>query len=257
MRRVIFNQKGGVGKSSIAVNLAALSAERGVRTLLIDLDAQCNATQYVLGEDAEIAADAADFFEQFLSFRLLTRDADAFITATSFRNLDVLPASPRLRDLESRLESKYKIYKLREALDTLDAQDAYEAIFIDTPPALNFYTLSALIAADACLIPFDCDEFARHALYGLLDTVRELRADHNDRLEVEGIVVNQFDSRANLPKRVVQELRDEQLPVLDTLIPASVKMRESHERSTPLVYFAPKHKLTQRLSDLYDELRAG
>ncbi|NBC19328.1 MAG: AAA family ATPase [Bacteroidetes bacterium] len=255
MRRVIFNQKGGVGKSSIAVNLAALSAERGHRTLLIDLDAQCNATQYVL-DDAEVEATAADFFEQFLSFRLLTRNVEEFIVSTPFPNLDVLPAAPELRELESRLESKYKIYKLREALDALD-DDAYEAVYIDTPPALNFYTLSALIAADTCLIPFDCDEFARHALYGLLDTVRELRADHNERLEVEGIVVNQFDVRANLPKRVVQELRAEELPVLDTLIPASVKMRESHERATPLVYFAPQHKLTQRLSDLYDELQAG
>ena len=252
MRRVIFNQKGGVGKSSIAVNLAALSAQRGLSTLLLDLDAQGNATQYLLGP-APPEVTVAGFFEQFLSFRLSEEALSEFVLHTPYENLALVAASPELTDLQSRLEAKHKINKLRDGLDALGA---YDAVYIDTPPAFNFYTLSALIAADTCLIPFDCDNFARQALYQLLHNVAEVKADHNPTLKVEGIIVNQFQANANLPQRVVDELREEELPVLDTLLPASVKMRESHEAATPLVHLAPGHKLSQAFVDLYDELQS-
>jgi chromosome partitioning protein len=253
MRRVIFNQKGGVGKSSIAVNLAALSAQRGLNTLFLDLDAQGNATQYLLGP-APPEVTVAGFFEQFLSFRLGEDSLSEFVLHTPYENLALVAAAPELNELQSRLEAKHKINKLRDGLEVLDV---YDAVYIDTPPAFNFYTLSALIAADACLIPFDCDAFSRHALYALLENVAEVRADHNPDLRVEGIVVNQFQTQANLPQRVVDELRAEDLPVLDTLLPASVKMRESHEAATPLVHFAPRHKLARAFVDLYDELQAA
>ncbi len=253
MRRVIFNQKGGVGKSSIAVNLAALSARRGQRTLLVDLDAQGNATQYLLGE-AQPETTVAGFFEQFLSFHLSEDKLGAFVLHTPYERLDLVAASPELTGLQSRLEAKHKINKLRDGLDALGT---YDAVYIDTPPAFNFYTLSALIAADACLIPFDCDSFARQALYQLLENVSEVKADHNPVLKVEGIVVNQFQKGAKLPRRIVDELRAEALPVLETMLPASVKMRESHDAATPLVTFAPKHKLARAFAALYDELESA
>jgi chromosome partitioning protein len=194
MKRVVFNQKGGVGKSTITCNLAAIAAARGARTLVIDLDPQANSTQYLLGEAAnDLELTANQFFEQMLSFKLRPLPTEDFITATPFENLSILPSGPALEELQAKLESRYKIYKLREALDALEG---YDEIWIDTPPALHFYTRSALIAADACLIPFDCDEFARRALYSLLDNVNEIRADHNAGLEVEGIVINQFQARA-------------------------------------------------------------
>jgi len=251
MRRVIFNQKGGVGKSSIAVNLAALAAGRGLSTLLIDLDAQANATHYLLG-DAKPEVNVAGFFEQFLSFRLLSDNLEDFVLNTSYENLDLVAASGELLELQSRLEAKHKIYKLKEGIEALGG---YDVVFIDTPPALNFYTLSALIAADSCLIPFDCDAFSRQAIYGLMQAVAEVQADHNPSLTVEGIVVNQYQSQASLPRRVVEELRAEDLPVMKTLLPASVKMRESHEAAKPLVYFAPRHKLSLAFEALFDELR--
>ncbi len=250
MRRVIFNQKGGVGKSSIAVNLAALSAQRGLSTLLLDLDAQGNATQYLLG-DAQPETTVAGFFEQFLSFHLSEEKLSEFVLHTPYGNLDLVAASPELTELQSRLEAKHKINKLRDGLDALGT---YDAVYIDTPPAFNFYTLSALIAADTCVIPFDCDSFAREALYHLLENVAEVKADHNPTLKVEGIIVNQFQSQAKLPRRIVDELRAEKLPLFETLLPASVKMRESHEAETPLVHFAPKHKLSKAFVALYDEL---
>lgn len=252
MKRVVFNQKGGVGKSTIACNLAAIAAARGRRTLVIDLDTQGNASRYLLGEAAsDTTPGVADFFEQSLNFRVRTLPIESFVHPTPFENLFVMPASPVLADLQSKLEARSKILKLRKALEELDD---FDEMVIDTPPALNFYTRSALIAADGCLIPFDCDDFSRQALYGLIEEVEELREDHNGDLRIEGVVVNQFQPRANLPQRIVQELIDEGLPVLGTMLSASIKVRESHEASRPLVHFAPSHKLTEEFVALFDEL---
>ena len=252
MRRVVFNQKGGVGKSSITANLAAISASRGKKTLLVDLDPQCNASQYLLGDGVNaVASDVMGFFEQSLSYRLNGNDFAQYITATPFENLHLVASNPSLGDLHAKLEAKHKIYKLREALDGLEG---FDAIYIDTPPAFNFYSLSALVAATGCLIPFDCDEFSRQALYALLENVQETQLDHNQALHVEGIVVNQYQPRASLPQRIVQALKEDQLPVLNTYLSSSIKMKESHNESLPLIHLAPKHKLTLEFVALYDAL---
>jgi chromosome partitioning protein len=251
MKRVVFNQKGGVGKSTITCNLAAIAAARGARTLVVDLDPQSNSTRYLLGAAADaLESTATEFFDQVLNFKLRPKATADFIHATPFENLFVMPADAALEELQAKLESRYKIYKLKEALDALD----FDQIWIDTPPALHFYTRSALIAADRCLIPFDCDEFARRALYTLLDNVEEIRADHNRTLEVEGIIVNQFQSRASLPRQIVDELRAEKLPVLEPFLSASVKIKESHQQATPMIYLDPRHKLTDEFTRLFDAL---
>lgn len=261
MRRVVFNQKGGVGKSSITVNLAAISAARGLKTLIIDLDPQCNASQYLLGEAAEFSREKPEltpnigqFFAQSLAFRAKEKPLSEFVHATGFAQLFLIPSNPELREIEHLLESKHKIYKLSAALSALS--DTYDAIYIDTPPAFNFYTLSALIAAERCLIPFDCDAFSRRALYTLLDNVAETCKDHNPDLQVEGIIINQFQPRAALPKQLVAELKAEGLPILDPPLSASVIMRESHQRCLPLISYAPKHKLTAEFEALFDTLTA-
>ena len=254
MRLVVFNQKGGVGKSTITCNLAAISAQQGLRTLVVDLDAQGNSTRYLLGAGADEPRETvAEFFDQTLKFTLRTQGAEEFITATPFENLDLLPSSPRLEELHPKLESRYKIYKLRDGLDALG--ERYDRIYIDTPPALNFYTRSALIAAQGCLIPFDCDDFSRRALYALLENVQEIQADHNPSLQVTGIVVNQFQARANLPQRLVQELIDEGLPVLQPYLGASVRIKESHQRALPMVHLDPRHRLTQDYVALHAALQ--
>lgn len=253
MPLVVFNQKGGVGKSTITCNLAAISASQGLNTLVIDLDPQGNSTSYLLGDSArDDQPNVAGFFEHSLSYSFRPVLPTEFIVPTPHDNLHVMPSSPALSELQTKLESRQKIYKLREALQKLG--ETYDRIYIDTPPALNFFTRSALIGASGCLIPFDCDEFSRKALYTLMDNVQEIRADHNPDLVVKGIVVNQFQPRANLPQRMVNELIEEGLPVLTPYLSSSVRIRESHEQSLPMIYLDPNHKLTLALVELHESL---
>lgn len=255
MRRVVFNQKGGVGKSTITCNLAAVSAYEGRRTLVIDLDPQANSSHYLLGAQADRPETGiADYFAETLSFTFYPKKPAEFVLATPFANLHLMAATPELGELQGKLESRYKMFKLREALEELDGE--FDAIFIDTPPALNFYTRSALIGAERCLIPFDCDDFSRRALYTLLEGVREIQSDHNDVLRVEGIVVNQFQARARLPRELVEALRAEGLPVLEPYLSSSVKIRESHQRALPMVYLDRRHKLTAEFRALHAALDA-
>lgn len=257
MKRVVFNQKGGVGKTSISCNLAAISAWKGYKTLLIDLDVQGNSSEYLIGDQFyDLEDNAAQFFRQKLPLvgRKKKKAPADFIYNTEFENLYLMPSNPELASIERELESRHKIYKLRDAL--VELEKTYDHIYIDTPPALNFYSRSALIAADSLIIPFDCDSFSQVGLYNLLESVEEIREDHNEGLELEGIVVNQFNAQARLPAELVDSLREEGLPVFDDFLSSSVKMKESRSAQTPLVYFANSHKLTQQLIALHDKLKA-
>jgi chromosome partitioning protein len=252
MRFVVFNQKGGVGKSTIAANLAAVAASRGERTLLVDLDPQANASQYVLGPvAAEAKPNLVDLFEEGLSFRLFKTDPRLFVHATPFPGLDLVPSHPGVDALLPKLESRHKIFRVREVVDAL----GYGTVFFDTPPAYNVLTLSALVAADRVLVPFDCDDFARRAIRPLLERIEEVRSDHNPRLKVEGVVVNQFQGRANFPQQAVDELKEDGLPVLEPYISSSVRIRESHHAARPMVFFEASHKVSGEFEALYDRLR--
>lgn len=249
MRRVVFNQKGGVGKSSIVCNLAAASALEGYRTLVVDLDAQANSTHYLtglLGDD--IPPGIADFFKQTLASTSGGKKNRVKILETAHDNLHLITASSELADLQPKLEAKFKINKLRRLLDEV-AQD-YDRVYLDTPPALNFYTFSALIAADTVLIPFDCDAFSRQALYQVLEHVNDIQEDHNEALKVEGVVVNQYSNTTALHRSLLAELIAEGLPVLPAYLSSSVKMRESHQRCLPLVHLDRRHKLTEQYLEL-------
>lgn len=270
-RRVIFNKKGGVGKTTITCNLAAISASYGKRTLVVDLDPQGNASSYLMSHSVTDAIlekkTIYDFFRATLDSgnvfgfnpffgrqKSTEYEIAHYIHHTGFDNLWIIPSHPELTEIEHQLESKHKIFKLREALDELKS---FDAVFIDTPPALNFYSHSALIAASKCLIPFDCDAFSRDGIYEVGQHIGDVRKDHNQDLQVEGIVVNQFMPRAKHPREIVEGLKDDGLPILATHLSPSVKIRESHHSAIPMIYFDPNHKLSGEFQALYKEIEAG
>ncbi len=266
--RVVFNKKGGVGKTTITCNLAAVSAATGKKTLVIDLDPQANASKYLMSQDFQTVKDSGKTIMEFFKGTLDTGSAfgfspffshldksepaaNSYIHETLFKNLYIIPSHPDLPDIEAQLVNKHKIYKLRDMLKTFND---FDAVFIDTPPAMNFFSQSALIAASRCLIPFDCDAFSKDAIIDVGKHIGDIQNDHNHNLMIEGIVVNQFMPRANHPRKIVEGLISDGLPVLATRLSSSVKIRESHHASTPMVFLNPKHKLTQEFEALYDEI---
>ena len=178
--------------------------------------------------------------------------SEDYIRKTPFENLSLISSSYALVDLEAKLEAKHKIYKLRDFLNNLDG--SFDEIYIDTPPALNFFTLSALIAADRCLLPYDCDAFARDAMVDLIEELEEIIEDHNPELIIEGIIVNQFQARAKLPQIAADELIKAGFNLLKPYLSSSVKVKESHSANKPLIYLDAKHKVTQEFCDLYDTI---
>ena len=270
-RRVIFNKKGGVGKTTITCNLAAISAQSGKKTLVIDLDPQGNASNYLLNDRFLAARDQKktiyDYFKSSLDsgssfgfnpfFPRLDRsenDLGQYLHQTVYDNLWMIPSHPNLSEIENQLVNKHKIYKLRDALDALKM---FDAVYIDTPPALNFFSQSALIAASKCLIPFDCDAFSRDAIYDVGNHIGDIQSDHNHDLHVEGIVVNQFMPRAKHPQEIVDSLIAEGLPILSARLSSSVIIRESHQSARPMIFLDPKHKLTGEFVALYREIEPG
>lgn len=255
MKWAIFNQKGGVGKTSITCNLAASFARMGRKVLVVDLDSQGNSSQYLLGEKMEeIGNTISDFFSSTLSFKLFKNSLQDAIYDTEYDQLFVVPADAELKDLQPKLEGRYKIFKLSEAIDAVSQSLGFDDVFFDTPPALNFYSMSSLIAADRVLIPFDCDAFSADAILGVMDIVDEVAADHRPQLKVEGIIINQFQVQAKLPKRTIDGLLSHGLKVLNPYLPSSIVMRESHSAGTPLPYFRPSHKLTKEFARLAEQL---
>lgn len=252
MKRVVFNRKGGVGKSTITCNLAAIAASQGKHVLVVDLDPQANTTSYLGHDGKDNVVGIAEFMESTISRNYRDFTSEDYIRKTQFENLSLISASYSLVDLEAKLEAKHKIYKLRDFLNNL--HEDFDEIYIDTPPALNFFTLSALISADRCLLPYDCDVFARDAMLDLMDELEEIIEDHNPELEIEGVVVNQFQARAKLPQQAVDELSQSKFKLLEPFISSSVKVKESHAAHTPLIYLDPKHKVTQEFVDLYNAI---
>ena len=242
----VTNQKGGVGKTTTAVNLSALVAEAGKRVLLVDIDPQGNATSGLGKSDT----DANTVYEVLLG-EAAARDA---IVPTGFGGLDLMPTSIELAGAEIELVSVEKREGLlKKALE--DIKNDYDYIFIDCPPSLSLLTLNALTAADSVLIPIQCEYYALEGVGQLVNTVKLIRMKLNPDLKVEGILLTMFDARTNLCAQVVQEVRNHfRDEAFDTMIPRNVRLSEAPSYGMPIHLYDPRCAGAQAYRELAAEL---
>lgn len=244
------NQKGGVGKTTTSVNLAACLADQGKRVLLIDMDAQGNATSGIGIDKAQIKQDIYDVLvnEVFLEDVILT---------TKRKGLDVVPATIRLSGAEIELASQFAREKrLADAL--LLVQDEYDYLLLDCPPSLGILTVNAFTACDSILIPVQSEYYALEGLNQLINTYQLVQKHFNPTLKIEGVLLTMFDARTNLGNQVVSEVKDYfKEAVYETIIPRNVKLSEAPSYGEPIVDYDANSKGAKAYEALAKEVLAA
>ena len=230
----IANQKGGVGKTTTAINLSTVLAKRNKKTLLVDTDPQGNATSGV-GVEKNLEKSI---------YNALIEDVtiEEIIMKTTIKNLDLCPSNINLAGAEVELVSMMsRETRLKEKLDTI--KEDYDFIIIDCPPSLGLITLNAFTASDSVLIPVQCEYYALEGLGQLLNTIKLVKKHLNKELEIEGALLTMFDTRTNLSKQVVSEVKKYFADkVYKTVIPRNIKLSEAPSYGMPITIYDPRSK---------------
>lgn len=241
------NQKGGVGKSTSAINIASALGLLGKRTLIVDLDPQGNTTSGVGINKKQIKTSSYDI--------LISRsDTKSAIVKTKFENLDILPSNITLAGAEFELvDTSNREGRFKSAMDKV--KDEYDYIIVDCPPSLGLLTLNALVASNGVVVPMLCEYFSLEGLTQLMITIREVKKRFNPSLDLAGILITMYNGRLNLSAEVLHELKKYYSDKLfKTMIPRSVRLSEAPSYGEPIQYYDKRSKSSEAYNEVAKEL---